>query len=278
MRSRGFTLIELTISLIILSLIGGIFISMAFSIMGGQRASTTRAKLSAIDAALVSFVAINRRLPCPADGRLAAGTEVSPCVTQAHGVVPWVSLGLSAQDIEDGWNNRITYRTDARLTNANAMDLSGCDPAGTAGTATLVAPPPNSTCVSTSGPCSAATLANCVRPQLVLLGKGLEIRDPTIGAVVMNPGADPATGAAYILISHGENQAGAYSNSGSLLDSSNGVTGTNEAHNSAALSQAFFYVDMPQNFSTTGNRFDDFVLRPSVLSVIQRAHLGPRSH
>jgi len=274
MRSRGFTLIELAISLIILSLIGGIFISMAFSIMGGQRASTTRAKLSAIDAALVSFVAINRRLPCPADGRLSAGTEVSPCVTQAHGVVPWVSLGLSSQDIEDGWNNRITYRTDARLTNANAMDLSGCDPAGTG---TSAVPAPNSTCVSASGPCSAATLANCVRPQLVLAGKGLEIRDSTIGAAVMNPGADPATGAAYILISHGENQAGAYSNSGSLLDSSNGVTGTSEAHNSAAFSQAF-YVDMPQNFSNTGNRFDDFVLRPSVLSVIQRAHLGPRSH
>jgi type II secretory pathway pseudopilin PulG len=66
-RSRGFALVELAISLIIFSLLGGIFISMAFSAMGGQRATTTRAKLSALDAALVSFVAdsCGVRLHCP---------------------------------------------------------------------------------------------------------------------------------------------------------------------------------------------------------------------
>lgn len=279
MRSRGFTLVELAMVLIIVSLVGGIFVSMMFSVMDGQRTTATRAKLAAIDAALVGFVAVNRRLPCPADGRTdaatdtSAGKETSPCENQ-HGVVPWVALGLSAQDVEDGWNNRITYRIDTRLAIANGMDLSGCDPAGTGTPATAA---PNSTCASSSGSCSAAVLANCVRPQLVLSGKGLEVKTSVSGQTIMNPGADPATGAAYVLISHGENQAGAYNASGILMSSTKGVTGTNEAHNSAAIAQ-LYYVDMPQVFSNAANRFDDFVLRPSVLSVIQRAHLGPRSH
>lgn len=273
MRQRGFTLAELSIVLIIMSLIGGIFLPMMFSVMDGQRAVTTRAKLAAIDAALVSFVAVNRRLPCPADGRLNAGTETSPC-TNLYGVVPWVALGLSAQDIEDGWGNRITYRVDTKLTAPDAMNMSACDPAGR-NIPQLAAP--YVTCTPSSGVCSSLTLENCVKPQSFLAGKGIEVKDSVSGQTIMNPAADPATGAAYVLISHGENQAGAYNNSGALMGSVKDGTGANEAHNSAALAQSY-YVDKPQIFSSDGTRFDDFVLRPSVISVAQRAHLGPRSH
>jgi hypothetical protein len=97
------------------------------------------------------------------------------------------------------------------------------------------------------------------------------------GQILMNPGANPATGAAYVLISHGENQGGAYSSSGTLMGSVKAGLGTSETHNSAALSQAF-YIDGDQIFADGANRFDDFVIRPSLLAVIQRAHLGPRSH
>ena len=272
MRNRGFTLVELAVVLIILSVIGGMFMSSIFTMMDSQRTSTTRAKLVAIDAALVSFVAVNKRLPCPADGRLQSGTETSSCQNQ-HGVVPWVALGLSAQDIEDGWGNRITYRVDTRLTAANAMDMSACDPAGTG---TPAVAPPNATCASSTGTCSAAALGNCVPPQSFLSGKGIQVQNPG-GQILMNPAANPATGAAYVLISHGENQGGAYSSSGTLMGPVKAGLGTSETHNSAALSQAF-YIDGDQIFADGANRFDDFVVRPSLLAVIQRAHLGPRSH
>jgi prepilin-type N-terminal cleavage/methylation domain-containing protein len=272
MRSRGFTLIELALVLTIIALMGGVIASAMFSFINTQRAVTTRAKLAAIDAALVSFVAVNRRLPCPANGQLNTGTEMSPCQNQ-FGVVPWVALGLAAQDIEDGWNNRISYRIDTRLGEPNRMDMSNCDPAGTGPPPA----PPDNTCTAISGICSATAIANCVRPQLFLTGKGLVIKDAIDGTILMNPGADPATGAAYVIFSHGENQAGAFS-AGGVMTSAIGITGTIEAHNSADPPPTTYYVDTPQIFSETASRFDDFVLRPSVLTVIQRAHLGPRSH
>lgn len=280
-RARGFSLVELTIVLIIIGLVGGILVSMAITMGDGQRAATTRAKLVAIDAALVSFVAINRRLPCPADGSLAAGVEVfgtqdNPCANQSRGVVPWVTLGLSAADIEDGWGTRITYRLDPYLARTNAMDMSMCDPAGT-GTAITADIPARPKCAVTGGNCTAATLNFCVKPRDFLVGKGIEIRDAVGGVVLMNPLADPSTGAAYALISHGENRAGGFNDSGLLLESVKGVEGVNETQNRADTSLAY-YVDAPQRFSSDASRFDDFVVRPSVISVIQRAHLGPRSH
>jgi len=279
--SRGFTIVELSIVLIILALIGGVFVSMSISLMDTHRASATRSKLAAIDAALVSFVAINRRLPCPADGTAATGLEVfgtqdNPCANQTGGVVPWAALGLSAADIEDGWGIRITYRMDPYLARTNAMDMSNCDPAGT-GTPTTTGSPPRATCTTATGTCAAATLGNCVRPFDFLAGKGIEVRDSFGGTLVMNPAATPSTGAAYVLISHGDNQAGGYNGSGILSASTKGVVGNNEDHNRASASQSY-YVDAPQNHSDSVTRFDDFVVRPSVISVIQRAHLGPRSH
>ena len=279
--ARGFTLVELTVVLVIVGLVGGILLSMAMTMNDGQRAATTRAKLAAIDAALVSFVAIHRRLPCPADGASASGLEVfgtqdNPCANQARGVVPWVTLGISAADIEDGWGTRITYRMDPYLARTNAMDMSMCDPAGT-GTPINSDTPPRPKCTVTGGTCTAATLNYCVKPSDFLAAKGIDIRDSVGGVVLMNPLATPSSGAAYALISHGENRAGGFNDSGNILASVKGVEGVNETQNRADTSLPY-YIDAPQRFTDDASRFDDFVIRPSVISVIQRAHLGPRSH
>jgi hypothetical protein len=79
------------------------------------------------------------------------------------------------------------------------------------------------------------------------------------------------------LISHGENRSGGYTGGGVLLSATTAVEGSNETPNRADTSLAY-YVDAPQNFATDATRFDDYVLRPSIISVIQRASLGPRSH
>jgi hypothetical protein len=63
-----------------------------------------------------------------------------------------------------------------------------------------------------------------------------------------------------------------------LLESISLVEGDNEKLNRADKPLALYYVDAPQKFSQDSTRFDDFVLRPSIISVIQRASLGPRSH
>lgn len=281
MHSRGFTLVELSVVLVILGLLAGSLFGISTGLMNVQRSATTRAKLNAVDAALVSFVAINKRLPCPAMGTANTGTEVfvtqdSPCTNQANGVVPWAALGLSASDIEDGWGTRITYRLDPFLARNNAMDMSNCDPAGTATSAGADGNVPSRSTCGVVGACTALTLPLCVTPLQFINTKGLQIRDAVGGVILMDPAA-PAFGAAYVLISHGENQSGGYNNNGTLLNATTANEGTNETQNRADTSLAY-YVDAPQNFSADATRFDDFLLRPSVISVVQRASLGPRSH
>ena len=282
MRSRGFTLVEISVVLVIIALVASSLLGISTGMMNVQRGETTRAKIKAVDAALVSFVAINRRLPCPADGSVSTGIEVfgtqaNPCTNQANGVVPWAALGLSASDIEDGWGTRITYRMDPYLARTGAMDMSRCDPAGTAAGAPSDGNAPSRASCGVAGVCTSLTLNQCVTPIQFLDLKGVQVRDAVGGNVLMNPGLTPSTGAAYVLISHGENRSGGYSDSGTLLAAAIAVEGANETQNRAETSLAY-YVDASQNYSTDATRFDDYVLRPSVISVIQRASLGPRSH
>lgn len=282
MRTRGFTLVELSVVLVIVGLIAGVLFSMSSAMFTVQRGETTRAKIKAIDAALVSFVAINKRLPCPASGFLMTGLEVfgtqsDPCTNQAGGVVPWAVLGLSSSDIEDGWGTRITYRLDPYLARTGAMDMSQCDPAGTIGAAPTDGNAPARNTCGVVGNCTATTLNLCVTPTQFLTPKGVQIRNAVGGVILMDPTLVPSTGAAYVLISHGENQSGGYSGNGTLLSATTAAEGTNETQNRADTSLAY-YIDTPQIYTADATRFDDFVLRPSIISVIQRASLGPRSH
>ena len=96
-----------------------------------------------------------------------------------------------------------------------------------------------------------------------------------------NPAVNvPHTGAAYVVISHGESGGGGYLNSGVLAVSSVG-DGTEEQKNYASLPYAgvaTYYVDNALVETADATHFDDVVLRPSVLAVINKAGLGPRAH
>lgn len=140
-RVAGFSLLELSISLLIVSLLSsGLLLSLA-----AQRdiADTQAAQqqLEEIRETLTGFALSYGRLPCPARAQLAhtemqAGRE--DCSLQ-HGVIPWVTLGLPEND---PWGNRVTYYASDRFTatplngsqagfsletlgNANILDSSG---------------------------------------------------------------------------------------------------------------------------------------------------------
>ena len=282
LRASGFTLIEIVVVLLIL----GIVIAMASAITRGvsaaQKRTLTATRMATVDAALVQFVSQQKRLPCPADGKLvsshnSAGTEggrnATGCTgTLLDGVVPWRALGLSETDATDGWDRRLTYRLQPALGADNGMNLSWCDPAGTE---PATVPPPN-VC---NPACTSTTLTTCTPPALFLNTRGLEVRS-VAGVVLMNPAVPPYTGAAYVVVSPGESGGGGYLNSGQLAVSSVG-DGTEEMKNYASLPYAgvaTYYVDDSLAEAAGANHYDDVVLRPTILSVANKAGLGPRAH
>lgn len=261
-----------------------------------EQRGATDANMRRIADAVVAFATLNKRLPCPADGRIAgnasgAGTEArsgggicqigGTANMQTHGVLPWQSLGLTEPDVTDGWGNRLTYRVAPELVLDNAMDLTACDPGGSAGLT-------GGFCNPTSGgsPCSSATFpGGCTPPGTYTHNKGLKIRNLASATLLMNPGLVPSTGAAYVVISHGENRQGAY-NSDGILQEGSPASGTLEAANNAAnaafvfadsTSTSEFVDDFPSYVAGTGH-FDDVLLRPAILTVANKAQLGPRAH
>jgi hypothetical protein len=87
----------------------------------------------------------------------------------------------------------------------------------------------------------------------------------------------PATGAAYVLISHGETGGGGYLNSGQLFSGTT-TDGDEEKKNYADKVLQPYYVDDALAEGAGATHFDDMVSRPSVMSVVTKAALGPRSH
>lgn len=290
-KARGFTLIELLVVLVIVGLLVAMAAGVTRALTSQQRRSVVSTRLATVDAALVQYVMQRKRLPCPANGSLAsadpnAGRETAHddtigCTTnEANGVVPWFELGITEADATDGWDRRLTYRVQPVLAAKNGMDMSWCDPAGSAA---VISPPSqaanvcNTACVNSN----VTTLQNSCTPPVSFLsggiapGRGLIVQS-VLSSPLMTP---PSTGAAYVLISHGESGGGGYLNTGQLSTSST-TDGTEEQKNyaSAPLVAGTYYVDDGISDGPGASHFDDIVSRPSVLTVASKAGIGPRSH
>jgi type II secretory pathway pseudopilin PulG len=276
---------------IIALLMGFLLPNLTAAYKNKDRTETTL-KLKNIETAIYNFVIANKRLPCPANGSAtpATGLEDRPgsglCNNnQANGVVPWTTLGLSFADVLDNWGNQITFRIGYGLAVTAALDMSSCDPAGTAATIPASASAPN----INVGLCATATCtgtfsaASCTSPLNFLIRKGLDVSD---GASKFIDYTSNSGGAGFVLISHGENGYGAMTNTQTYQpNASRAVAGTTlEAPNiDAALSITSGappqIVDAPFSDSDDATkRFDDVVIRPTLQSVINTAQLGPRIH
>lgn len=143
-RIKGFTLVELSISMVIAGLLFTAFVSLYSAQRREDQMSITRERMEDIQLALREYAKTNLRYPCVAGPDIAVTTsgygaatdcsagvasgviEVGPAGDKVRiGSVPVNTLRLSSDHQKDGYGNRFTFAMSVNLTVANSI------PAGT---------------------------------------------------------------------------------------------------------------------------------------------------
>lgn len=118
---RGSLLLEIAVGLSVIGLISGFFITKSITMGRIARERKTRDNIEVVTAALASYLATHRRLPCPAvlDAPVGSDTvgirgyEKQGCVI---GAVPYNTLGISEKSALDGKGRPLIYIVNSELT------------------------------------------------------------------------------------------------------------------------------------------------------------------
>lgn len=241
---QGFTLLELSVVLVIIGLIAAIGASLSKDVIETAKQSATQNRMDAIERSLLAFWKKNGRMPCPADVTMTTsnasyGVEATSSATCSGGAisanfpsatnlykaveggVPVMTLGLPKDFVYDGWGKRIAYAVTPAFAQAGAN------------TKVL---PKNATCSSNNG---------------------IIVKDAA--------GSLRSYSAVYALISYGKNGHGGYMPVGTR--NNDGSTNTDELTNchctNAAVNATYDgnYIQRSQNLNATtvASYFDDVV-------------------
>jgi prepilin-type N-terminal cleavage/methylation domain-containing protein len=224
-RIDGFSLIEMSLVLLIVALLLGGLMPVISNQVDQRHMIDTRKQLDEIQQALIGFTIINGRLPCPADAttptgqvnaaNVPAGSEYKNPITgspftcanvtgnAAWGVVPWATLGVGETD---AWGRRYTYRVTTDFADAISANTFNCTPA--------ITPAQSSFALCSSG-------------------------NQTVGLTTTDTSV--ANGVPAIVVSHGVNGLGAYTPSGTPISSisASGDEGDNVDNNNHFVSHDF---------------------------------------
>lgn len=231
---RGFSLIELAIVLVIVTLlIGGLAVPLSAQIQARRVAETHKTLAEATDA-IVGYAMTHpatplnsRFLPCPdinGDGKedRTAGACSSVSGTVSSGYLPWVDLGVASQD---AWGNRLRYAVVATLADNNT------------GFSTASRTPPDPLVFCSTSTCSAAS-------------------------------PDVANNLASVVVSHGPNGRGALNVNNSPANLNEAPGGADELANLDA--DSIYIKRSPTAAGTASGEFDDLPVSISFSQLVAR--------
>jgi prepilin-type N-terminal cleavage/methylation domain-containing protein len=162
-RGPGFTLIEMAVGLLVLSLLLATLLAPISAQIDQRKISDTQNALAQISEALTGYALSKGYLPCPdkTTGAASAPNDTGPndgvedlnaagtacTATNNEGNLPWTTLGIPATD---AWGNFFRYRVDNAFAGHVKFTLA------TAGSLTVKCPstacPPSGTTYTTSAP------------------------------------------------------------------------------------------------------------------------------
>ncbi|TVO62453.1 MAG: type II secretion system protein [Denitromonas halophila] len=136
-RQAGFTLAELAIVLLILTVLAAALVVPFSARLAAERRDQTATMLDNIHAALIGYAIVHGRLPCPSTrknpldaryGEEEFDAATNNCVVTTEGMLPWRTLGLPAFDAwglprqaeSDPWTGHFRYRVDLGFSSAQA--------------------------------------------------------------------------------------------------------------------------------------------------------------
>ena len=250
---KAYTLIELSIAILVISLLmAGVF-SMATGSISGSKSILATQRMNEIYKSLGTFLMVNKRLPCPASVGLSKvsdasyGQEVraftggvatgcggastgvynsSSSSNLSFGAVPIKSLNLSSEYSEDGYDNKIGYIIDQRFT------LNFIEPG-----------------ISTGNSFGTVDVDNPTFPAVITIKEKNTTLDSALGQKFI-----------FVLISYGANGNGAFraNDGGQNATTSNSPADTSGEYENQAVSSDFDGVFINNSFGS--DIFDDVIM------------------
>ena len=231
--SRGFSLIEMAIVLLIMGLLLGGGLALLGPQIEAQKFKDTQRTLEDAKEALIGFALANGRLPRPATSTVNGTEDPVTCgVSEAicTGYIPWTTLGVNKLD---AWGKVIRYSVTPAFTTTFTLS-----PAPTVPTKKIQTRDAAGTLVYLAGTAAACTTLN---------------------------GCVPA-----VIFSHGKNNFGITNAGTAIPNSSVGATNLDEITNNNGAGPGVTFIQRTPSDNTAaafGGEFDDIVtwLSPNIL-------------
>ncbi len=242
-KRSGFTLLELSIVLIIIAMVTGMGLFAGMGAIEAAKKTQTENKMAAIQTALMEYRNRYNRVPCPGDfllpqsdvsygleaanagvctgGTPAANFSSAPMV---EGNVPVRTLGLPNEYMYDGWGRQFAYWVDTEATAVDAFIT-----------------------IKTNESCRAI------------------VWDAAGYYRTGNVAGESTPGGIYALISYGKNGHGGYTANGSIINA--GSTNAHEQVNchcnasavKAVMNSVLIQKDPTENSASATDSFDDII-------------------